>query len=48
MQRRMDEELHIPDEVSASTLDRVFVRTADGWTRRPSNRFFLVSSLVAA
>jgi pimeloyl-ACP methyl ester carboxylesterase len=33
---------HVPDEVAAATVERVFVRTADGWERRPPNpnRFF--------
>lgn len=32
----------VPEEVASATLDRVFVRTPDGWERRPPNpnRFF--------
>ena len=40
--RQLDEMWHVPDDVATATLDRVFVRTADGWERRPPNpnRFF--------
>jgi pimeloyl-ACP methyl ester carboxylesterase len=43
-QRRMiagiDAAWKIPDDVSASSFERTFVRTADGWARRPPNSFF--------
>ena len=40
--RQLNEMWKIPDEVASATLERVFVRTAEGWERRPPNpnRFF--------
>lgn len=40
--RQMHEMWKVPDEVASATLERVFVRTAAGWERRPPNpnRFF--------
>jgi pimeloyl-ACP methyl ester carboxylesterase len=40
--RQLNQMWHIPDEVASATLERMFVRTGDGWQRRPPNpnRFF--------
>jgi pimeloyl-ACP methyl ester carboxylesterase len=40
--RQVNETWKVPDEVAAAMLERVFVRTADGWERRPpnANRFW--------
>jgi pimeloyl-ACP methyl ester carboxylesterase len=40
--RQLNEMWKIPEDVASATLDRAFVRTADGWERRPpnANRFF--------
>ncbi len=40
--RQLDRMWMIPDDVASATLERVFIRTPDGWERRPPNpnRFF--------
>ena len=40
--RQLHEMWKVPDEVASATLERVFVRTAEGWEGRPPNpnRFF--------
>ena len=35
--RQVDEVWKIPDEVASATRERAFVRTVDGWERRPPN-----------
>jgi pimeloyl-ACP methyl ester carboxylesterase len=44
--RQMGDMWKVPDDVSAAGFDRAFVRTQDGWERRPPNRinFFDVNN----
>ena len=35
--RQLNEAWQVPDDVASATLERAFVRTADGWERRPPN-----------
>jgi pimeloyl-ACP methyl ester carboxylesterase len=37
---QMDAGWNVPDDVSAASFQRTFIRTDDGWARRPPNTFF--------